>query len=1061
MDIPLEITPALLKTIDGSLVQSTAQVDINKVETYIVRVRFRQWLTSRVKEYSQMLPGIYGIEYATLGEFQFLGHWSEDREVFVKRPINSSFIGISKRNLLDSNQSTYCVIALPKLYMNHDGFLASFPLVTLDILVSIPVGGERMKLCDQEDVSDIRLCMPMMFERVLQATMISHNEFRGWPTYTILARTTTAETVGAMTTSLVNALLEKPQYIPGFRESTAVENKKRAQIIARQWLYWYLGLGASHLEHSSYCLLCLLFGHEYVSRLSNRNDLNVLMFLTVMIPECFASPDILRLVCWILSFKRIFFNFGNIMLMRSLPRNGKEPLYKRLVRFSDHVCNYSSHEGLTIDVRNEMRASLLSRCSMRLRGLLDTIDVNTKSLWCFSDKMTVGANAPWDDLQMGEFLKKLNSPYARSKNGEIQVKVMDYEQLVRRGMIVPSRVELGSSDAYPGNQFCTLNATQVTRIDFVDLLLNYADVVFIMTMHYQSQICSVQSCIDQHRMSFILVCPNVALAQQAKIQWREEYITTTDGLCDLLYRLGRENHKRASNPTMCDQSQTLPGIGDTEMRFLSSITDVSMIVMLHGEMYGIEHWISILKAYKMYAKTLSPEESTKRLCINLVTDPFMARPNVITRGTNHTSVYGTENIALQLYHCGEACVKTEILREPDFNVETIPFKAGQIFYNLTNGRHRYARSDRARTRLQRFVCDIVTNMWLGEEDMNQQITDDHLKLEKVYVHTGVINFTKRSHLAETRFKRHDYLMLDTGEMLSLFLGDNASQYRTFSDNVINRISVDTICECGRLALYHNCRKIQYDSDSPWMLHEKRNGVIENPFSGRRTKGPDSGEINHDDYQILSECPMRDLCGTRADNAGYAMHYCFANPTSQEFIPTIRGAPFHELYSCTRDAPIAIRDYVGPSPLAVYVNVVPKTTVMRFLYACSLSRKHVQIVCSSLESKVKKDEASSTVTVEDSDKMDVESNHSIVPINSEFNRATENYVMRLRTAKNRGKLFFDSCVDQITYELIGRIKMNRITNHPPQGFWLSEMIELHKIASESNCKKREKRQKHNE
>ena len=135
--------------------------------------------------------------------------------------------------------------------------------------------------------------------------------------------------------------------------------------------------------------------------------------------------------------------------------------------------------------------------------------------------------------------------------------------------------------------------------------------------------------------------------------------------------------------------------------------------------------------------------------------------------------------------------------------------------------------------------------------------------------------------------------------------------------------------------------------------------------------------------------------------------------------------------------------------------------MRFLYACSLSRKHVQIVCSSLESKVKKDEASSTVTVEDSDKMDVESNHSIVPINSEFNRATENYVMRLRTAKNRGKLFFDSCVDQITYELIGRIKMNRITNHPPQGFWLSEMIELHKIASESNCKKREKRQKHNE
>jgi hypothetical protein len=599
------------------------------------------------------------------------------------------------------------------------------------------------------------------------------------------------------------------------------------------------------------------------------------------------------------------------------------------------------------------------------------------------------------------------------------------------------RVETDTEELAPGKERVCTAAALAERYLLVQMLHAQFRLMLIMVMHYQLQIVGVQTCVREHGLPYVVVCPNKALREQAAEQWPHATVLSAARLVEALA-------SDSGAELLFPQGPAKP---------------MSMLVLLHGEMLGIEHWLAILRATRARLHAIAkapdtPEELRAELrrarpLVVLVTDVFMERPVVVRPRFPRASVYGTESVALQLSFCDDLFEKQTVLTESDVpsHAQRVPFRAACAFYELTNGKHRYAKAATVQTALLRFLRTLVERMWLDEDALYAQLEMqlDGLGLPKVYMHTGYSNFTDRTRLQAETFKENDYMLLaDTGEMLALRVAplsasalDGVRPTEAALAKAAGAIALQTdsfergyLCGCAVPFFTPDCDRLVFDAQSPWYLHDctpqAPQGLLSSevvPDTLHRAEQARTGGNLRPLVKRAAPCVHSSVCTFPAISQERRAPLCGTHHATFQTRPTavLREAPAHVLLACTRDMPVAVSSYTGPSPNAVYVNVADKTSAARFLFACSRAREHVQVVYSQQKR---------------GEQVEGETRRARM----QFERATGDYVQMLQRARAEGGAAWDNAVDTVVAALLEKLLL-RATVYPEDGLWAREMFRL--------------------
>lgn len=1037
MDIPIPVTPELFDLIhDGEWRSCAMPEKADSVQRYIIRGVFTRWFNTETAQIEELVCSYYGLKHAMLAQFRYMGCFCPRTRSIKPTPLPLDTV--PRTDTGDIPLDYYVTVAIRKLYYSHDVYMATVPLHEVEMLVSAPSTSGRLRVCNTSERPDGRLNAPLLFERVLSVRALPLSELRNTPAEDVLGRVRFATSRLHAYTLLRGYIQSQRRWMPKHVENAPKRNTQLAGDIAKQWLYWAFDVGAEHTRCSNYALLCMLYGAGCIELMPDHAALEALVYLSVLHPEALAIPETLSLLCSTL--KRSFPRVASALEGGSiLPPRGKKTLTKA-VRFARHVLADAEFEEVA-EQYERLRERMALKCSRPETRALRALHLDDNArLW---NVWSMRYRSETEEAESGNVARKMESAVecltngfqrAQSRSCDVPTALADW--LVLRGHILNVQVETDSAEPRAGMQHMVSAAAQVDRYCLVELLMRRYKPLLVQVIHYQLQIAGVQTCVREHGLPYVVVCPNLALTEQARHQWEHSRVMCADRFVEAL------GCARAERLVFPGGMQRAP----------------SMIVLLHSEMYGIEAWLAMLRAYAAAVARLSQGatglDAVERIVLSqckpvviAVTDVFMYRPVVVRHRPPFNSVYGTENVILQLAFCEDLFAKETVLTETDVEVhaERIPFKAAQLYYELTNARDRSPMASRVQMKLMRFLRALVENMWLENDALysHLEMQLDGLNLPKIYMHTGFSNLTDRAMLQEGGFRENDYIhVCDTGELLALRVARVAGQNSAarFKVREVGAIALQAdafetayLCECQQAVFTTQCSRYRYDAESPWYLHDAESVASTTVDLGllERIEQADEREDAAVQFQRMAPCVHSSACMYPTNGAKRRALLCSTHSGEAGSDVAMMGPPAHEVVACTREMPVSVSSYTGPSPSAVYVNVAQRTPVERFLRACSIPREHVQVVYS----EQKREETDST---ERRGAMRME-------------HGTDNYVAMLREAKAHSTRRWEHTVDTIVNSLADHIGLH-VTLYPQDGLWAREMQRL--CAQQLQCEESE-------
>lgn len=1031
MDIPLSVTPELFDVLQADMGRTWARVEPDKLRSIVVRVRFDGWMNSEVEHAVELARSYYDLEHLTLARFAYVGHYREREAGFVAAPLDTD--SVSRGVPGDTLETRYYVtIAVCGLYFNHDVYAATVPFHEVDLQVSAPRVRKQLRICATKEVADGRISAPLLFERLLRVRVLPWLELQASLCWEVLSRVQFDTRRSDTFATLRKEIASRRVWLPRNIQNSSKALLRHAGTVAQQWMYWAMDVGAEHTRCDNYALLVLLFGHECVTHMPDHECLHALMYLAVLHPEALCCGETIALVCRAVrqpAFLRLASALQNAPLLAAW--GGASTVLQRALQFARRVLENADMEHVA-SVHESARSGLVHKAPAAVLVALRALDVAGVQM-CNIPDASCNLQQPAErgacERTVMQALQQIGcNEYRRAQSRAVRLASDVIADARVCGCAPVPCIETETNEAVAGQEHTCSVAALADRYVLVQMLAQQFRPLLIMVMHYQLQIVGVQTCVREHGLPYIVVCPNKALREQAAEQWSHTTVLSAGRLVEAL----------------------MSSEGDELLFPRGPENPMAMLVLLHGEMLGIEQWLAILRAtraklHKMARVPGAPETlRSARPVVVLVTDVFLERPVVVRPRFPRVSVYGTESVAVQLAFCDELFEKQTVLTESDVpsHSERIPFQAACLYYKLTNGKNRYAKASSVQSALLRFLRMLVERMWLDDDALyaHLEMQLDGFALPKIYMHTGYSNFTDRKRLREETFKENDYIHLaDTGELLALRVaplsGAAASVEGKGRFGLVARtgtIALQTnafergyLCECAVPVFTPDCDRYVFDAQSPWYLHdsvpqaprgELSTAVVPDLLhraeaNGRPVMKRGAACVHSTPcaFPPLTQTRHAPLCST---------HYATfsTRPTA-----VLRESPAHVSLACTRDMPVAVSSYTGPSPNAVYVNVADKTPAVRFLFACSRAREHVQVVYSKQER---------------GEQPEGETRRGRM----QFQRATDDYVQQLREARAEGEVQWNSAVDSVVSALLEKLLL-RATIYPEDGLWAREMFRL--------------------
>lgn len=831
MSTEVPISLDFLRSVNADWIETTIPATEERPITrtrYLIRARFDGWFHCP-SDVCKKLARTIGISDCptAIPRFCYRGRYDSSAGAFIPQPINldafrkdrryrhgttSHWAEIDEEFLDPQPGDELSIFTVFQNVLTPDAYLCTHPFVEVTMLVTVPALERNSRVVCMRGDYEPPSVLPVLFERVVAVRAIPHETIQNDDAMHLMHCALGPHPEDVVFRKLSEQLMSRRDFIPWYCSGDKFRNRRHAAGVSKQWIYWTLGAGADMTRCPNYGLMRLLYGNQLVDRMENHQQIMVLMYLTVVFPECVVSVDSVRVTLYMLA--RVFMHGDLENLNTCEPRVDQEAWFSDRARvssqsagptasgfyaFADHVWlsgllrYFELNRGLDV---KRFSAAVLElpafapmvaqvhtvrdrlHCFMTARELTcaTLLDIEPQQLWGrvtgpLGPTVLGRANATSEETRLYEFYGALASGYRRASSRAIAVPEADADHMVLN-QVVPAMVFCDYTDSPPaGCQFAIGPASQWERMRLAMLFVHNVSLCAIRCLHYQSQIIGVQNTVCNQGHPFVIVAPNAALAHQASLQWIGSIAMTPGEFCN----------KLATGTTNSCQALLRP-----------NGAKYGALVLLHAELLGIEQWLVILETMVAARVRLGADPTRDPAVVIPVYQSFFERPQVTTAQCGQANAYGTDNVAVQLTHTHEVSneifldrpdrVIDPITLRPEFPSEAkaIPFEAARLYHDLASETEEDATTEVAiRVRLYGFLSCLVRHMCKHDSDDDTLRAtsaslralygvQDTLRLPRLYVHTGTRNLTDQRAMREHTFVHGDHLMVgETGEMLSL------------------------------------------------------------------------------------------------------------------------------------------------------------------------------------------------------------------------------------------------------------------------------------------------------
>ena len=831
MNTEVPISTDFLRSVSANWLESTVPSSEQRPVTrrmHLIRVRFDGWFHCS-SDICKKLARTIGISDCptAIPRYSYLGRYDRATDAFVPQPIHpdvfrthhryrhgtaSHWADVDEEYLDPLPGDELSVFTVFQNMLTPDAYLCTTPFVEVTMMVSVPSSERKSRIVCMRGDYEPPSVLPVLFERIVAVKSIPYENIISDDAMHLLHSALGPHPEEVTFRKLAEQLMSRRDFIPWYCSGDKFRNRRHAAGVSKQWIYWTLGPGGDMIRCPNYGLLRLLYGNQLVDRMENHQQIMVLMYLTVVFPECVVSVDSVRFTLYMLERLLVVDDLENL--------NTCAPLADESLWFSDRAPSladstnatasgfraFADHVWLSgllryFEVRRGLDVKRFSAAVLKLPAFeaiaaqadavrdrlhqvmtarelacATLLDIEPQQLW---GRVTAPlgptalgrTDATSEEARLYDFYGALASGYRRANSRAIAVPEADADHMALN-QIVPAMVFCDYTDSPPvGCQFAIGPASQWERMRLAMLFVHNVKLVSIRCLHYQSQVIGVQNTVLNQGHPFLIVAPNAALAHQARLQWVGNDVMTPVEFCNRLATAAPDARKTLLRP----KSATY-----------------SALVLLHAELLGIEHWLMVLETMVAARVRLGAHPTRNPAVVLPVYQSFFERPQVVTAQCGQANAYGTDNVVVQLTHTREVSneifldrpdrVINPITLRPEFPSEAkaVPFEAARLYYELAAETEDDARTEVAiRVQLYGFLSRLVKHMCKrGPEDDTLRATSaslrtmygvqDTLRLPRLYVHTGTRNLTDQRAMREHTFVHGDHLMVgETGEMLSL------------------------------------------------------------------------------------------------------------------------------------------------------------------------------------------------------------------------------------------------------------------------------------------------------